>query len=338
MAQAIIMAGGQGERFWPLTHPRFPKYRIRFDGKKSLLQKTYARLLRLYDKKNIHVVTTQDHLRIIQKELPSLPRTNILIEPFRRNTAAAITFSCALLANRLGPGEIVTFFPADHLIRNEAAFQKTIRAAIQLAKQKPVLVTIGIKPHFPCTGYGYIQSGERIPANPSAFRVKAFKEKPSRKKAQAYLRANTFYWNGGIFTWRISVYMGSMKKYSPTFHAFFEEGISRKNYSRLPRLSIDHALLEKADNMAIVKTDMDWCDMGSWDMFLEKAKVDRNKNCVVGNSPNKESSDVLLFNTRKNAPLIAFGVSGLIAVQTDQGTLICKRERSEEAAVLLKRE
>lgn len=336
MAQAIIMAGGQGERFWPLTHKNFPKYRIRFGGKESLLQRTYARLLRLYPKKNIHVVTTQDHARMIRQELPGLPSSNILMEPARRNTAAAIFFSCLALEKRLGRKEVVSFFPADHLIQNEGKFRQTLKNAIRVAIQEPRLVTIGIQPTFACTGYGYIQAGKAMKGGSGAAEVMAFKEKPSRKIAEKYLKKKNFFWNGGIFTWRIETLLNTLRRVSPDFYQALDFGALKKSYAKLPKLPIDTALLEKADNLALVKTNMDWCDMGSWDMFLEKARGEPSHNFVEGDCPHRESENLLLLNYKKNAPLVAFGVSDLIAIQTDQGTLICKRHRSEEAAVLLK--
>ncbi len=336
MAQAVIMAGGRGERFWPLTHEAFPKYLIRLNGGASLLQKTYRRLLRSYPKKNIHVITTRDHFALIRKEIPKLKRSNILIEPFRKNTTAAILLACILLGKRFGREEVVSFFPADHLIENEHSFQKTMKDAISLARHKEMLVTVGIKPSFPATGYGYIQSGNLIPKSPKAYRVLRFREKPTQRVAQRYLRAKNFFWNGGIFTWRIGVFLRTMENFAPQILDLFDIQRLKKSYQRLPKLSIDYALLEKADNLAVVKTSMDWCDFGNWAAYLEKARLDNNKNFVHGNSHCKESSESLLVN-HQPSPLVALGIRGLIVVQTNQGTLVCHRTRSEEAALFLKR-
>src|SRR3989338_4013911 len=176
MAQAVIMAGGQGERFWPMTDKRFPKYRISVDGKRSLLQGTRQRLARIFGK-NIHVVTTGEQVNLIRKELPGLPLKNIIVEPARNNTAPAIYLSTALLGQRFGADEVTLFFPADHLIQNETLFKKTVRGMIALAAAKNCLVTAGIRPTFPATGYGYIQAGSPIKNYPSAFRVRRFVEK-----------------------------------------------------------------------------------------------------------------------------------------------------------------
>ena len=336
MSQAVIMAGGQGERFWPLTHPKFPKYRIRFDRKHSLLQGTYRRLLRLYKKENIHVVTTRPHLGMIREELPSLKRANIFVEPFRNNTAAAILFSCAAIAEKCGNNEIVSFFPADHLITNEARFQKTLKAAMSLAREKEMLVTIGIKPTFPATGYGYIEKGVKISRTKEAFKVQRFVEKPHRRKAMGYLRHGGFYWNAGIFTWRTGVFLETAKKFAPVLCEVFDLQKLNTSYKKLPSISVDHAVLEKADNIAVLRTDMDWCDLGSWDALFDHYPQDKNNNYAEGLYYHKESKGSLLIN-QIQTPLITLGVSGLIVVQTPRGTLICRRGRSEEAALLLKK-
>lgn len=336
MARAVIMAGGQGERFWPMTHGKFPKYRIRFDGKDSLLQKTYKRLLKVYPKNAIYIVTTRPHLGLIREELPRLKAQNILVEPFRNNTAAAIFFSCEVIRKKLGDEEVVSFFPADHLIQNDAEFKKTIASAIRLAKKHQCLIAIGIKPSFPAAGYGYIESGNRISGSPGAYRVKRFVEKPDLKKATVYLKKNNFLWNAGIFTWRAGVFMATMNHYSPKFSKHFDLTHLSSSYKKLPNLSIDYALMEKANNVATLRTRMDWCDMGSWDMYFEKLSADKDKNFVHGKTYHKESANLLLLN-HTDQPLIALGVRDLIIVKTPHGTLICKKGRAEEAALLFRK-
>ena len=333
---AVIMAGGQGERFWPLTHPRFPKYRIQFEGKLSLLQKTYRRLGKVYDRENIYVVTTREHAPMIRAELPSLKSSNLLIEPHRKNTAAAIYFSCASILKKNGPEAVVSFFPADHLIKNEALFKKTLQRAMALAKKTEKLVTIGIKPTFPATGFGYIQSGRPLAGVSGAFQVARFVEKPNYAKARQYVQKKDFYWNGGIFTWRTGVFIETMERYCPAISRVFRLEDVRGSYAKMPSLSIDYALLEKAPNIAMIDTHMDWCDLGSWGMLLEKSALDVNKNYVEGLSYHAESKNSLLINHNRT-PLITLGVSGLIVVQTPRGTLICRQDRSEEAALLLKK-
>ncbi|MBI4353408.1 MAG: mannose-1-phosphate guanylyltransferase [Candidatus Omnitrophica bacterium] len=327
-AKAVIMAGGQGERFWPLTHKEFPKYRIRLDNRESLLQKTYRRLLKIYSVRDIHVVTTRDHVRFIREELPFLDRARLIVEPERRNTAPAIFLSVSLLARDFGEEAVVSFFPADHLIKDERIFKDTLKRAVLLARKGERLVTVGIEPTFAATGYGYIQTGSPVQGVPGACEAARFVEKPSRRKALGYLKKGNFLWNGGIFTWRAGVFLRAMKTWAPQIGEGLDLGSPAEGYGRLPKISIDCALLEKARNIAVIRSGMDWCDMGSWDMFLQKSM---HGHFASGPSHHRRSRDSLLLNYRK-APLVTLGVSDLIVVHTDRGTLICKRGFSEEAA------
>ena len=336
MAKAVILAGGQGERFWPLTHKYFPKYRIKFDGKRSLLQGVYQRLLGIYGRQNIYVITTLAHARMVREELPSLARSRILMEPFRNNTCAAIYLSCALLEKSFGPGETVSFFPADHLIQDETSFKRTMQNAVSLARKKDMLVTIGIQPAFPATGYGYIQKGNPLPGVSGAFGVKRFVEKPDKAKAALYLKSGQFFWNAGMFTWRLGVFMRAMERYCPEFPRNFDRRRLKASYKKLPDISIDFALMEKARDIAVIDARMDWCDMGNWDMLYEKSLWDKDGNYADGLFYRKQTRDSLVIN-QTGIPVITLGVSGLIVVQTPRGTLICPKGRAEEAALLSKK-
>ena len=359
MPQAIIMAGGQGERFWPLTHKKYPKYCLCFSarsrggptssagggpasgggggGKRgvSLLNATYSRLLSVYKRKEIHVVTTSEHSSVVRKELPGLLKENLVLEPQRKNTAAAIFLCCAMIRERFGPEEVVSFFPADHLIRDVSSFKKTIRGAVQLAKQTQALVTVGIRPTFPATGYGYIRAGKPLRKGSKAYRVDRFVEKPDYKTAVGYLKQKKFLWNGGIFSWQSGVFLDAMKRHSPGYYRRFVLNDIPGSYRRLPNLSIDCALLEKTHNLLVVTASMDWCDLGSWDMYLERSQIDSQGNFQLGKSMvSKEVRGSLLVSENSKKPLVVLGVSNLIVVQTKHGTLICPRGRSEEAALL----
>lgn len=336
MRIAVIMAGGQGERFWPLTHKTFPKYRIKVDKQYSLLQKTYRRLSRLYKKDSIFVVTTKEHAGLVRAELPFLKKDQLIEEPCRKNTAAAIYLSVCLIQKRFKPDAVLSFFPADHLIQNEALFRDTLENAINLAQKNEALVTVGIQPAFPACGYGYIKTGKVIGGFKSAFEAGGFYEKPDLKQARLYLKQKKYLWNGGIFTWKADVFLRAIRRFSPDIVKTLNVDSIHKSYQALKNISIDYALLEKADNLCVVKTTMDWCDMGSWDMFYEKGPKDRRGNYILGKVFCRESRDSLLLNFT-DTPLSALGVCGDIIVQTQQGCLIAKRKRSEEAALLVKR-
>ena len=336
MAQAIIMAGGQGERFWPMTHGKFPKYRIRFNGKESLLQKTYKRLLCVYSANSIYVVTTQPHFKLIREELPKLPIRNILIEPFRNNTAAAIFLSCELMRKKFGDNEILSFFPADQLIQNENEFKKTMTSVMRLADKKESLVTVGIRPGFASTGYGYIEKGKAVSGYSGAYLVKRFVEKPNVKKALNYIKSRNFLWNAGIFTWKTNVFLKTMRRFSPDFSKNFNLKDLSKSYKKLPNRSIDYALMEKADNVTIFETRMDWCDMGNWDMYHEKSPASNDGIISSGKVYRAEAVNSLLLNYTEQ-PLVALGVRDLIVVNTPLGTLVCKKGMAEAASLFFKK-
>lgn len=312
--KAIIMAGGHGERFWPLTHEQFPKYLIRVDGKESLLRKTYRRLLPLFGKANIHVITTEAHAALIRRELPELSKKQVLIEPFRNNTAAAIYFSSAVLSAESGEEAPLCFFPADHLIRNEREFASTVKKAVSAAKREPLLVTIGIPPSFPATGYGYIEKAEPIAGG--VYRVRRFVEKPDAKTAGRYLKSKKFFWNAGMFVWRAGVFLEAMKKNAPEFSKTLDLKHLNQSYKRLPNTSIDYALMEKAGNVAVCDTRMDWCDIGNWDRLRQESGAD--------------GADNYILNTEKK-PVLVFGLENIVVVNTARGLLVCPKGRAEEA-------
>ena len=335
MAKAVILAGGQGERFWPLTHKDFPKYRIRWNGKTSLLQGTYRRLAKIYGAGNVYVVTTRSHVPMIKEELPRLPATRIFIEPFGNNTCAAIYLSCALLQKKFGADETVSFFPADHLIRDIGSFKRTLQSALRLAKTKDLLVTIGIQPSFPAIGYGYIRKGRAITGIPGAFGAERFVEKPGPAKARRYLRTGRFLWNAGMFTWRLGVFMEAMRRSCPAFHRNFNVRRLEASYKKIPNISIDLALMEKADNIAVCAARMDWCDMGHWDMLHDRSARDRLGNHAKGLCVHQGSRDSLIVNYT-DRPVVGFGLSGVVVVQTPRGTLVCRKGHAERAALLSK--
>ena len=336
MAKAVIMAGGQGERFWPMTHAAFPKYRIRFEKNQSLLGGTWLRLCELFKPSDIYVVTTKDHVRFIRAELPQLKAANMLVEPRRNNTASALVYSTCFIEKKFGSSELVCFFPADHLIQRVDRFVDTMKRAMSAATRQDRLVTIGIKPRFPATGYGYIRRAKPLTGEKNIFEVGRFVEKPSREKAMGYLKQGQFLWNAGMFVWKTGVFRKKLATYASEYSDFSLTDVPG-SYRRMPARSIDVALLEKASGIAVAATDMDWCDMGSWEMFDERSPKGENANVFTGPVVSKENNGVFVLN-QTETPVVILGLQDVIVVRTEQGLLISKKTRSEEAARLAPRE
>lgn len=339
MAQAVILAGGRGDRFWPLTSDRFPKYRMRLAGRDSILQLTHRRLSAVFGRPSIWVVTTRSHVRHVRAELPYLPLSRILVEPDRRNTAAAVYLSMRLLRERFGPSETVAFFPADHLIERRDLFESTVKRALRAARTRPALVTIGIRPTRPATGYGYIRRGRPVAGAPGCHEVLRFVEKPDERTAARYLRTGSFYWNAGMFAWTTETFFRYADRICPEYGRLFDPKRLSASYRRLPRLPIDRALMEgaaAARGVVVISTRMDWCDMGSWDAYYARAPKDGAGNRLEGAVVAEGLKGCLVYNSTRE-PLVLSDQEDRIVVKTRQGTLVCPRGVSEESARLAER-
>lgn len=261
----MILAGGAGTRLRPLSSDENPKQFLNlFDGE-SLLQKTFARVMRLLDADAIFVSTNEQYAAKCREQLPSMPAENVLTEPARRNTAPAIALCTFTIEQRVGPCS-VAFLPADHYIADEAEFVRVLDRAFAFAESSDELVTIGITPTEPNTGYGYLEIGQALDRD--VLRVKRFTEKPSLERAEEFLQAGNYAWNGGIFVWRASVFRSEASRVAPELLR-----ASVENYDEMPSISIDYAVMEKASNVVTIRGDFGWSDVGSFDA-LRKAGVD----------------------------------------------------------------
>ncbi len=338
---AVIMAGGVGSRFWPSSREKTPKQLLNMFGENSLIKDTVTRLKGVVKNENIYVVTNNVQKPEIVKHLPFIPEMNIVAEPFGRNTAACIGLSTIIINDKSEDAVIVTL-PADHLITDVEKFRETILTAAEYAYKNDSLVTIGISPTRPETGYGYIQIDK--PVDENVFKVKTFAEKPNYETAVLFLKSGDFYWNSGMFIWKASTILNEFKKFMPELYEGLEEiqtRIGAKDfyekvahiYGLLKNISIDYGVMEKTSKAYIIKGEFDWSDVGSWEAVYELSIKDRAGNCVVGDSYliNTENSYV----DSQNKFTAVIGASRLIIIDTKDALLICDRDRAQEVKLVV---
>ena len=342
---AVIMAGGLGERFWPVTHSGLPKYAMKFNRHLSLLEGTYQRLRKLFPKDKIYVITTLEHRRVVQRLLPRMKSSRILAEPERRNTAGAVTFATYVLKKKYGSESVLSFYPADARIKPENKFIKIMRTAINYASSKDELVVLGIRPSYPATGYGYIECGKRISGTESkGFGVKRFVEKPNRSKAKQFLRQKRFLWNAGIFVWKIRVFNETLSLCAPHFHRSFQHAFDSPRFfpqrihalfKKIPAQPIDRVLLEKAKKIAVFKTDFKWDDIGTW-TALRRMESDSQGNVITSKGVFDDVEGCVVM-CEPNFRIAVSGIRDIIIAQRGRRLLVCHVGRSQDVTRLKRR-
>ncbi len=333
----VILAGGKGERFWPLSRKHRPKQFLCLDGSgKSLLQATAARLLPLTDSWNgLWVVTSALLESGVQKQLPQLPPENLLAEPEGRDTAPAVAWTVLEIAKRYGEDAIVGFFPADHWIKEPQKFQQTLTVAAELASQQDVIVTLGVKPSYASTGYGYIEQGETplTDGEFSAYRVVRFTEKPDLETAQQFLETGRFSWNGGIFVFRAGVMLQEFRTYAPELITALEtKGVDA--YSELTKISLDYAVMEKTEKACVIPVEFGWDDLGDWNS-LERLSGNGNANVELMKHVGKDTTGNILYGSDDDV-LVTIGLEDVVVVRDGNVTLIVKKDRTQEIKQMLK--
>ncbi len=333
----LIMAGGSGERLWPLSRRTHPKQTLRLGAKRSLLQVTADRLKGIVPARRTVVVTTKLQAGIVRKQLPGIARHHFLVEPASRNTAAAVGLGTVAILKE-DPNAVVLVVPADHVIRPAEKFHRTVRRAADLAIKKEGLVCLGIKPTYPATGYGYIEPIGSL-TSLGGYRVSRFIEKPDLKAAEKLIRRTGIVWNAGIFCWRGRVVMAAIRQWLPRLYSGLTaiqtgwgtpEGDRRLGdlYRQLPSISIDIGVLERARNVWMVPTDFQWDDVGSWNSlgFLHNADV--QGNIVLGNHVGVETTGSIIVSDGKHL-VATIGAKDLVVVQTGDATLVCHKSQSQ---------
>lgn len=339
---AVIMAGGKGVRFWPRSRGKKPKHLLNIVSEKTIIRETVDRIKQRIPADNILVVTGKKHARDLIRQLPEIPLSNILIEPVGRNTAACIGLA-ALHVRRKAPEGIMVVLPSDHAIADARKFIDVIDAAVQTASEENGLVTIGITPASVQTGFGYIERAVQLKqvGQADVFRVKSIREKPDFQTAAAFVQSGNFYWNSGMFVWKASAILREINRWLPDLYAGLmkidaalgspeEAAVLPRVYKKLASISIDYGVMEKADNVLMLKGDFGWSDVGSWDALWEISAKDLSGNVALNNSrviaENSEGS--LIYTPGKLTALI--GVNDLIIVETKDALLICRKGRSQD--------
>ncbi len=348
----IIMAGGRGERFWPVSREATPKQLIRLLGERSFLQQAVDRCLPLVPLNNILVITNAAQAAEVRKQLPRLPKDNVVAEPVGRDTCAAVALGAALVGAR-SVNAVMAVLPADHVIPDEKKFQQVLGDALDLAARGQVIVTIGIQPTGPETGYGYIRHDlTRLPppadmkrCRTAFFKVEQFVEKPPLDRAIEYVNAGNYRWNAGMFVWSFITVTNGLEQHQPEMHAacrrWFDAAgksaaalnkVLAKEYPEIRRVSIDYALLEKAHNVVVADGAFAWDDLGAWPALARHVKQDAEGNAAVGGFVHVDAARNVIFDARRKArrtPITAVGVKDCVIVATDDALLVAHKDASE---------
>lgn len=335
-----IMAGGIGSRFWPMSRQNYPKQFLDILGTgKTLIQDTYTRFAGFIPAANIYIVTTQEYKDIVKNQLPGIADENILCEPSRKNTAPCIAYIAYKLQQKNPKGNLICA-PADHLITDTVGFTKVCLEALDFVNKHNALITLGITPTYPNTGYGYIQH-EQQPVSDNVYKVKTFTEKPNLELAKTFISSGDFLWNAGIFVWQVQNIVKAFETYLPEMAELFaaEKSLFNTNkepeavakiYPQCTNISIDFGIMEKAENVYIIPASFGWSDLGTWNSAYENMPKDYFENAVTGNH-------VIVFDATKNMVhadnkklLVLQGLDDFIVVDTKDVLLICKKDKEQE--------
>ena len=340
----VIMAGGIGSRFWPLSRTKRPKQFLDILGTgKTLLQQTYDRIKEIIPAENILVVTNQDYGELVLKQLPLLKPEQVLLEPLRRNTAPCIAYANYKI-KELNPEGKIMVAPSDHVILKEKDFADVVRKGLQFVSDNDCLLTLGIQPARPETGYGYIQvNGDNnvIELNSSFRKVKTFTEKPDLKMAELFLESGDFFWNSGMFFWSLKTIMNSFQQFLPEIDSLFRTGVGLYNtskeqefisssYPNCRNISIDYGIMEKAENVYVLCSDFGWSDLGTWGSLYDKLEKNKDKNSVIGKNVFTYESANCLINIPDEKLVVIQGLNDFIVVESENILLICRKKDEQK--------
>ena len=340
---AVIMAGGGGTRLWPLSREAHPKQMLRLLGDRSLFQTSVQRLEGVFPPERILVVTVEDQARQLQSQAPQIPKENYLLEPLQRGTAPVVGLAAVAVRQR-DPEAVIAILTADHFIGNEDRFRDLLHSAYAVA-QDGYLVTLGIEPTFPATGYGYIQRGEYLGEyhNLDVYRVLRFREKPDHKQAEEMLAAGEHAWNSGMFVWRVDRIMREVQRQMPALYQALskieqawdtpeDQKVLESVWPDIEKETIDYGIMESADQVAVIPAErLNWSDVGSWDSLFEVLPGDESGNIVMGGRHiGLETSDTLVYVDRERRLIVTIGVQDLVVVDTDDVLLVCRVDQAQK--------
>lgn len=333
----VIMAGGIGSRFWPMSTPERPKQFVDVLGTgRTFIQMTVDRFKGILPAENVWVVTSQAYEDIVAEQLPEVPRGNILLEPCRRNTAPCIAYA-AWRIKSIDPKATIVVSPSDHLVLDVPEFQRVITSAMDFASTSDAIVTLGMKPTRPETGYGYIQTDMSCPSarNKEIYRVDAFREKPDLATAEKYIRKPNMLWNAGIFIWNVSTVVNALRVYAPEINEVFEnllplygtdkeQDAINENFPKCESISVDYAILEKSEEIYCFPASFGWSDLGTWGSLRENVSRDNNGNAVIGNNVQTFETRDCVIHCSEERRVVVQGLEGYIVAEKDNTLLICK--------------
>lgn len=340
MVYAVVMAGGSGQRFWPRSRQEMPKQFLNLFGEKTMLQRTVGRLEGFVSPQEIYIITAAIYRDLVLQQVPEIPPENIIIEPYGRDTAAAVGLAAITVAAR-DPDGVMVILPADHFIADEKRFQSVLKGAVAAAGEGKYLVTIGITPSRPETGFGYIAKGSLhgIFAGIPAYVAEGFTEKPDQERALQYLASGNYLWNSGMFIWKAELILRIIQEHMPELYFGLEKiweamgsehywDVLNEVYSKLPKISIDYGVMEKAKNVLVLPGNFGWDDVGSWTALEAYKAKDVNGNILEGKGVLVDTQNTLVFSSEK--VVATLGVKDLIVVVGGDSVLVCHKKKAQE--------
>ena len=341
---AVIMAGGVGSRFWPMSTSSYPKqFHDMLGTGETLIQKTFARLNSFVPTENILVLTNKRYNQLVLEQLPAIEQEQVVLEPAMRNTAPCILYA-ALKIQKKNPDAVMIVAPSDHWIEDEAAFGRDVTTCFQKCSEEEVLCTLGIKPTFPNTGFGYIEYEKEHPEELK--KVRQFREKPDYETAKGFLQQGNFLWNAGIFMWGVKTIVNAFKKYQPEQYALFESGVPsyntskestfiEKHYAEAENISIDYAILENSESIFVLPASFDWNDLGTWGSLYDKLEKNANGNAIVGAKTVLEDASGNMIRAQHDKLIVIDGLKDYIIVDKKEALLIYPKSKEQDIKQVL---